>query len=188
MLCVLPLGVAVAAPAAKTTAKPAPARQAVVVEGDDHLYMASAPTGWVLDDTSGLGSRIRCVFYPRGQKWSAAPTVMYITPLHGFGSKERTLSRMMGDDQRAFLKRNPRGRVVDAGTLATGAGRTAQLRYFSEDGGPPHEAVAYIPERDLVQLVVLSSKTADGFQRALPAWRELIGSYAWVGTKKELGR
>ena len=31
---------------------------------------------------SGLGSKIRVVLYPRGQKWATAPTVMYSNPLH----------------------------------------------------------------------------------------------------------
>ena len=59
------------APRGAPAASPAPAasaaadtttRKALVIEGDDHLFMVSAPAGWVLDDTSGMGSRIRCVF------------------------------------------------------------------------------------------------------------------------------
>src|SRR5262249_36024986 len=52
-------------------------RKALIIEGDDHLFMVAAPRGWVLDDTAGMGSRIRCVFYPKGQAWSTAHTVMY---------------------------------------------------------------------------------------------------------------
>lgn len=165
------------------------ARKALVVEGDNHLFMVSAPEGWVLDDTSGMGSRIRCVFYPKGQKWATSPTVMYVNPLHGFSAKERKVSALIADSQKQFLKRSPRGRVTDAGTLPTSVtGKNAIVRYFSEDGGPPHEAVAYVPEKDLVMLIVLSSRTPAGFQKALPAFRELVSFYAWVGTNKEFGR
>jgi hypothetical protein len=62
------------------------------------------------------------------------------------------------------------------------------VRYFSNDGGPAHEAVAYVPEAELVMLIVLSSKTPDGFQGALPAYREMVQSYAWVASNAELGR
>lgn len=180
----------VKAPAPKAAAaKPeASAREQQVVSGDDHLFMASAPKGWVLDDTSGMGSRIRCVFYPKGQTWSTAPTVMYVNPLHGYTAKTRTVSALIAEDSRAFLKRAPRGKVSDMGKIKTLGDKEAIVRYFSADGAAPHEAVAYVPERDLVMLIVLSSKTPQGFQQALPAYRDLIGTYSWVGTNKEFGR
>jgi hypothetical protein len=128
------------------------------------------------------------VFYPKGEKWATAHTVMYVNPLHGFTAKVRTVSALIAEDVRQFMKRAPKGRVTDAGKIPTGGGKQAIVRYFSEDGGPPHEAVAYIPEKDLVMLVVLSSRTAPEFQKALPVYRDLISTYAWVGTNKEFGR
>lgn len=179
-----------AAPPRATPPSAAPQeRKALVIEGDDHLFMVSAPTGWVIDDTSGMGSRIRCVLYPKGQKWSQAATVMYVNPLHGFAAKERKFSMLISDDVREFLKRSPKGRVMDAGNLPTGAsGKQAVVRYFSEDGGPPHEAVAYVPEKQLVMLIVLHSRTPQGFQAALPAFKDLVSTYAWVGSNREFGR
>ena len=173
---------ATAAPSDTTT------RKALVNEGDNHLFMISAPEGWVLDDTSGMGSRIRCVFYPKGQKWNTAPTVMYVNPLHGYGTKERTVSALMAEDEKSFHKNAPRGKVTDGGTIQTTGKKTAVVRYFSYDGGPAHEAVAYVPEAELVMLLVLSSKTPEGFQGALAAYRELVQSYAWVASNSELGR
>jgi hypothetical protein len=181
-------GTPAAAPAAP--AKPAgapPTRQALVIEGDDHLFMVAAPPGWVLDDTAGMGSRIRCVFYPLGQKWATAATVMYVNPLHGFGAKTRTVTTLMAEDEQAFKKRTPRGKVTDAGKLVISEkGNFARVRYFSDDGGPPHEAVAYVPDKDLVMLLVLSSHTPEGFQEALPAYHQLVESYAYVGSNRSL--
>ena len=174
----------------------APARPAVegtprtarIIEGDDHLFMVSAPKGWVLDDTAGMGSRIRCVFYPQGEKWVSAATVMYVNPLHGYGAKTRTMTNLIAEDEKAFKKRSPRGRISEGGTLPTSDKRVARVRYFSASGGAPHEAVAYVPESDLVMLVVLSSRSPEGFQKALGAYRELVQSYAWVGANAQLGR
>ena len=163
-------------------------RHALVIEGDDHLFMVAAPPGWVLDDTAGMGSRIRCVFYPKGQKWATAPTVMYVNPLHGFGAKTRTVTTLMAEDEQAFRKRAPRGTVTDAGTLVISEkDNFARVRYFSEDGGPPHEAVAYVPDKDLVMLLVLSSHTPQGFQQALAAYHKLVESYAYVGANRGMG-
>jgi hypothetical protein len=151
--------------------------------------MVTAPEGWVLDDTSGMGSRIRCVFYPKGQKWATAQTVMYVNPLHGYAAKERTMMTLMAEDEKAFKKRSPRGKITEGGTLPTGAtNQRAHVRYFSENGGSPHEAVAYVPEKELIMLVVLSSRDPAGFQKSLPAYRELVQSYAWVGSNREFGR
>lgn len=202
MLTALALACLAAAPVARATAparKPAPAkaapaaaapatRNAVVIEGDDHLFMVASPAGWVLDDTSGMGSRIRCVLYPKGQTWAGAATVMYVNPLHGFGVKTRTLSAMIAENEKAFQRRSPRGRVTDGGTLPTGAGKTAQVRYFAPDGRAPVEAVTYVPEQELVMLIVLSARTPADFQQALPAYRELVGTYAWVGSNRDFGR
>ena len=164
------------------------ARHALVIEGDDHLFMVAAPPGWVLDDTAGMGSRIRCVFYPKGQKWATAPTVMYVNPLHGFGAKTRSVTTLMAEDAQAFRKRAPHGTVTDAGTLVISEKNNfARVRYFSQDGGPPHEAVAYVPDKDLVMLLVLSSQTTQGFQQALGAYQQLVQSYAYVGANRGLG-
>jgi hypothetical protein len=62
------------------------------------------------------------------------------------------------------------------------------VHYFAPDGRTPLEAVSYVPEQDLVMLIVLSSRTAAGFQQALPAYRELVATYAWVGSHREFGR
>ena len=200
LACLLSCAGAASANAPSTTATPAKpaqpakavadtaARHALVIEGDDHLFMVAAPPGWVLDDTSGMGSRIRCVFYPKGEKWATAHTVMYVNPLHGFGAKTRTVTTLMAEDEQAFKKRAPRGKVTDAGTLVISEkDNYARLRYFSEDGGPPHEAVAYVPDKDLVMLLVLSSHTPQGFQDALPAYRKMVESYAYVGANRGLG-
>ncbi len=175
-------------PAATASKPDTSTRRALVIEGDNHLFMVSAPKGWILDDTSGMGSRIRCVFYPHGQTWASAPTVMYVNPLHGFGAKTRTVSNLMAEDEKSFRKRAPRGRITEGGKLTTGGSKEATVRYFSESGGAPHEAVAYVPEADLVMLLVLSARTPEAFQKALGAYRELVQSYAWVAANTELGR
>jgi len=174
--------------APKSTKADSTVRNAVVIEGDDHLFMVAAPRGWILDDTSGMGSRIRCVFYPKGQTWASAPTVMYVNPMHGYGLKERTVSAMIAENEREFHKRAPKGRVFEAGSLKTASNKTAKVRHFAYDGGEPTEAVAFVPENELVMLVVLSARDTKGFQSGLGPFRELVGTYAWVGSNKEFGR
>src|SRR5262249_59290139 len=108
-------------------------RKTEIIEGDDHMFMVAAPRGWVLDDTSGMGSRIRCVLYPKGQTWSTAATVMYVNPLHGYAVKERTVSALIAQDEKDFHKRSTKGRVIDAGTLTTAGNKTTRIRDLSCD-------------------------------------------------------
>lgn len=169
-------------PAAKAVAPKGPAQGTLtLVYGDDHVFGIVAPDGWAVDDTSGLGSRIRVVLYPRGQKWDSAPTVMYVNPLHQDPRRPKTLTQMVVHDVEQFQKANPRGKVVAAPMIRTAKGKTAQVRYFAPDGGEPAEAVAYIEEPDLVILLVLSSREPGGFQKSLPAFHSLVEHYEFVG-------
>ncbi|MBI5168333.1 MAG: hypothetical protein HZA61_02475 [Candidatus Eisenbacteria bacterium] len=166
---------------AKGAAKGATAAPLTLVYGDDHVFGLVAPAGWAVDDTSGLGSRIRVVLYPVGQKWDTAPTVMYANVLHQDTRRPKTLTQMVVHDVEQFQKANPRGKVVAAPMMRTAKGRTAQVRWFAPDGGEPSEAVAYIEEPELVMLLVLSSRENGGFKKALPAFQSLVEHYEFVG-------
>lgn len=152
-----------------------------LVYGDNHVFGITPPAGWTVDDTSGLGSKIRVVLYPRGQKWASAPTVMYANPLHQDARARKTVAQMIDHDVKAFRKAQPKGKVSVAPILRTTKGKVAEVRYFAADGTEAHEAVAYIPEDDLVMLLVLSSREPGGFRKALPAFETLVKGYQFVG-------
>ncbi|MFN8588319.1 MAG: hypothetical protein U0704_11040 [Candidatus Eisenbacteria bacterium] len=183
---VLALACAVTAHAAKAPARAAkpsapPAGELTIVYGDDHAFGVVAPAGWVVDDSSGLGSRIRVVLYPKGQKWDTAPTVIYANPLHQKAKDPKSLPQMIDRDVAAFRKANPRGKVNATPVIPTRVGKVAQVREFSPTGGDPVEAVAYVPEDDLVMLLVLTSREPAGYRAMLPAFREFVKNYQFVG-------
>jgi hypothetical protein len=168
-------------PRAVTTAAPANGQKTfTMLYGDDHCFGLVAPDGWVLDDSSGLGSKIRVVMYPRGQKWATSPTVMYVNPIHQDPKHPMTLPQMIQRDVDAFRKQAPRGQVTVAPQVRTKANQTAEVRYFTRDGADPEEAVAYLPEKDLTMLIVLSSREVGGFKRMLPRFREMVATYQFV--------
>jgi len=160
--------------------KPAEQRSLTLVYGDDHVFGVIPPAGWVVDDTSGLGSRLRVVLYPRGQKWSTSPTVMYESALHQDARSPLTLLQMIERDVEAFRKQSPRGSVVAAPVLRTSKGQPAEVRLFSPSGGAPTEGVAYVAEEDLVVLLVLNTRDPALFKRTLPAFNDLVASYQFV--------
>lgn len=182
LLAVLP-ALAFAAPPAPASAPQAPANakgEFTILYGDNHAFGIVPPAGWTVDDTSGLGSRIRVVLYPRGQKWDSAPTVMYLNPLHQSAEARRTLRQMIERDVTAFMKKSPKGRVTAMPSLRTAKSQVAEVRYFAPSGGAPLEAVAYVAEDDLVMLLVLSSRDAEGFKRHVSAFESLVAGYQFV--------
>jgi hypothetical protein len=148
--------------------------------GDDHVFGIVPPPGWVVDDSSGLGSRIRVVLYPRGQKWATAPTVIYSNPLHQDPRARKTFAQMLERDAAEFRKQSPRGKVTTGPPIRNVKGQQAELRYFSPDGGEPRTAVAYYEEKDMVMLLVLESKTAAGLRAALPGFNGMVASYQFL--------
>ncbi len=181
LLCILPAAAA-AAPAAPAKA-PAPkaAKGALtLLYGDDHVFAVVPPEGWTVDDTSGLGQRIRVVLYPKGQKWDTSPTVMYVNPLHQDPERRLTLRQMIERDVLSFRQQFPQGRVTEEKPIRTAKAKSAEVRYFSSKGGEPTEAVAYVPEDQLVMLLVLQARNPAGFRSALPAFESLVSSYQFV--------
>lgn len=150
--------------------------------GDDHVFGIVPPPGWVVDDTSGLGSKIRVVLYQVGQKWATAQTIMYSNPLHQDPHARRTLAQMIERDIAAFRQQSPRGKVVSAPPIRNVRRQQAEVRYFSPDGRDPLTAVAYYEEKELVMLLVLESKTSAGLRAALPAFNGMVGSYQFVAS------
>lgn len=172
---------AVAAPA--FAAKPAKSEYKgalTIMYGDNHAFGIIPPEGWAVDDSSGINSKIRVVLYPIGQKWDSAPTVMYVNPLHQQAGAPMTLKQMIDKDVASFTEKAPQGKVTKRPALKTSKSQVAEVRWFSPTGGPPLEAVAYVAEDDLVMLLVLSSRDADGFKRHLPAFESLVASYQFV--------
>jgi len=162
-------------------AKPAGAERAfTLLYGDDHCFGLVPPQGWVIDDSSGLGSKIRVVLYPKGQKWSTAGTVMYVNPIHQPRDQRKTIQQMIDQDVQGFLKQSPRGKVTIAPQVKTHAGKVAEVRLFAREGGDPQEAVAYVMEDDLAMLLVLSSREIGGIKSSMSAFREMVGSYQFV--------
>lgn len=187
VLAVLP-ALALAAKPAASAAAPAYEGQFTILYGDNHAFGITPPRGWTVDDTAGLGSKIRVVLYPHGQKWDSAPTVMYVNPLHQKVDSRASLLKLIDREVASFAKRVPQGRVTPGTALRTGKSKAAEVRYFAPTGGAPLEAVAYVAEDDLVMLLVLSSRDAAGFKRHLPAFESLVTSYQFVAGDIETPR
>jgi len=153
-----------------------------IVYGTDHAFAIQAPEGWVLDNTSGKGHGLCAVFYKEGESWQSADVVMYANTASKRVEDHRTLEQLMEYDAAQFKSRAPDIRITSAASI-----RGAAVRHFMPDEYGNHEAVAYIDEEFIVVMLVLSARTKEGFERAYPAFAELVESYQFLTSDVTFG-
>ena len=150
--------------------------------GDDHVFGLEVPRGWVADDSSGLGSRLRVVLYPRGQHWKDAPVVMYESVLHQQRRSPLSFQQMIDQDVQQFRAHAPKGTVKPDAPIRTHKGLAGEVRLFSPDGGAPLEAVVYLPGKGLVVMLVLQAQRPAGLSENLAAFRAMAQTFELIGT------
>jgi len=146
-----------------------------IVYGKRHAFTIAAPEGWVLDNRAGIKDGLHAVFYPEGSSWKNSETVMYA---NGYDKQTAfdTLESFMADDAETFRKNDPDLEIQDAGTRKVGDSVAHIMHFF----GRNHEAVAYIDTEGAVIVIVMSSRTREGFMKNYRAFLELLDSYFFL--------
>lgn len=152
-----------------------------LIYGPGHAFFINEPAGWLLDNKTGVHQGLHAVLYPAGSSWKDAPAAMYV----------RTDVRAQGDSLEAYVSRDvdhicakdPTVRVsIEARIPGVGPSvelsgrRVAQVRHFA---GRTFDTVAYIEENAVFVVLVLTSRDQQSHDTALPAFRELVESYAF---------
>ena len=154
-----------------------------IIYGQDHVFVLTAPKGWVLDNKSGVSQGLQAVFYPEGSSWKSGTVVMYANTYHKRNVTEETLEKVVAGDVTEFKKKSEKLRVVEAAPLPTRKDKKAVVRYFDGDTFGNSEAIAYLDEGKVVVMLVLSARTKKEFEAGLPAFNELVSSYLFLGDK-----
>jgi hypothetical protein len=149
--------------------------------GQDHAIAFDTPPNWVLDNKSGVEQGLYAVFYPTGSTWANSITIMYLNTIV---KKGRTFDQVLAGDAAAFKNTTK----MDAGAFPTGDGKKAVVRYFMPTGQGNYEAVAYVNEKNIVALLVMSSRDKAHFQASLPSFQKLIGSYHFLDKTSQTGQ
>ena len=151
-----------------------------IVYGKDHAFAIAAPRGWILDSESGKSQGLHAVFYETGSDWASAMNVMYTNSARKCEG-QRTVEELMAYDLAQFRKHSPTLEVTEPSSIPTRKG-TALVRRFTGDQHGNYEAVAYIDEEQTIIMLVLSSRTKNGFDEAYPSFEELVKSYQFLTT------
>lgn len=154
-----------------------------IIYGKDHAFSLTAPKGWMLDNESAVEQGVHAVFYPKGKTWSNSDVVAYAQarPRGGKILTADDAAKNVVEDFHA--NGNPKYESKRIKTLRLDKGREAVIYHFQGDQWGNNEAAAYVVEDKTINYVVLTARSARSFKEALPAFEELVKSYAFVGDK-----
>jgi len=146
--------------------------QSGIIYGPGHAYSVTAPEEWVLNNQIGRQWGLHAVFYHSSKTWDTALARMYVnTAGPDSGMTADPLVVVQADSTR-FVHDNPGIRITVADTIKISDEIHAIVRHFTGDRFGNFEAIAYVAEK---------TKTKEAFDEALPAFKQLVRSYKWVG-------
>lgn len=172
--------------AATAAAEKSSGRMGGIMYGENYAFMITAPDGWVLDNEAGKQDGLDAVFYPDGESWQEAETVMYVNTASLDNNKDySTLDQFMKYDSENFAN----ARVVKGDDIKIGKDEIAKVKYFTylSKNHENFEAVAYLQHEQKEQadvakgrtaiMFVMSSRSREGFEASKPAFQSLVKSY-----------
>ena len=166
--------------------KPKESGHTGIIYFESCAFTLTAPKGWVLDNTSGKGQGLPAVFYPEGSSWQKGAVVMYANVYQKKDVNKESLDTVIAGDVADYKKGSAELRVTDAEPIPTrkderAKDKKATIKYFTGDVNGNCEAVAYIEEGKAVVMLVLTARAQKDFESSLPAYKELVGSYFFLG-------
>jgi len=152
-----------------------------LIYGKNHSYKLSAPTGWILDNKSGVSQGLQAVFYKEGFNWDNAVSVMYTNVVHLDSAENRNLDDIINKDLERF-KNYPEFLSAEfKDNIALNENKEARLiEFLSNDQNTSNESVAYIPEDKTIIIIVLSSRDKEDFNLNQIAFVDLVKSYQFI--------
>ena len=153
-----------------------------IVYGSNYSFLIQAPSGWAIDNQAGRPNGLEVVFYRTGESWEHGAAVMYVNTAPPDSGHDADPLLIIAQDSARFVSASPEVRIVGAPSLQTHDHRVAYVRHFSAQRNGRYEAVAYVTERTVTPMIVLSAKTEEAFTAALPSFTQLVGSYSFLSS------
>lgn len=158
--------------------------KAALLYGSNHALTIRAPKGWTLDSRSGRAQGLQTVFYPNGTTWAASPTIMYCQVIPRTATMKDRASLVASDVDR--YRASSTTAVIEVGDdIPLSRDQSAQVRRYYGGVSNRFEVTAYIEERTVVVVLVLSCSTPEEIEKALPNLRDLVDSYSFLGDDRE---
>lgn len=154
-----------------------------IIYGKNHAFSLTAPSGWILDNKSGVSQGIHAVFYKRGQSWKDATTAMYANTASLEDEAHKTIEQLIKFDLDKFKKNYSDIQITDGKDITIKGNVIAKIKYLSGKSYGNYEAISYIDAGKTGVMIVISSRTKDEFDNSLPAFESLVKSYLFMADK-----
>lgn len=154
-----------------------------MVYGNDHAFYLTAPRGWVLDNSSGVNQGLYVVFYPKGGSWKTSPAVMYAYTASKKSDGNGTPEKLIFSDILQYKQNYPNVKIQNSPDLQTKDKKIAIIRLFFYSN---YESVAYIDEKPITVMLVLTARTEKDFSESFPAFQELVKSYSFLASEVQI--
>ena len=148
----------------------------VILFRRDIKFILKEPDGWVLDTQSGREAAVEAVLYPQGSSWKNSVVVMYARVVQK-DETQSTVEKVISEDIADFMKLSKDSTVADSPSLPTRDKRNAIVKVFYDAANKNYESVAFIDNQKVVVVIALSSRTKVEYEKALPAFKQLVASY-----------
>jgi hypothetical protein len=134
--------------------------------------------GWEQDRGYSFHYRVNALV-PKGSSFANANTVMYAKAVYKPREPEATsLSVLIENDRRDFIKDVPSVKIEEVEPLATGDGMKLRSLIFTPPAsGGNWEQVSYGEEGDFYLIFTVSSRSAEGFAASRAVYGSLISHY-----------
>jgi hypothetical protein len=157
-----------------------------LIYGHNHSYFLTAPSGWVIDNESGREQDLMAVFYPKGETWADAETVMYTTFTSYDTTKNEQLREVIQYDSTAFIARAPKMKIKAKGKIQIAKNKNAIVYEYSDAENKNFERVAYIAEKKGVAMIIITSRTKNGLEKNTKKFQSLIKTYRFLTDQVKL--
>ena len=158
-----------------------------IVYGDNHVFSVSAPEGWVLDTEALAGRGVHAVFYEKGFTFQDAPSIIYANVVQLDSVHNKDLEGVIQGDIDKFKKDSPEIIIKDGKPIETSEGKNkAVIRSFFDESYGTWEAVGYIPEEEIVVIIVLNAISMKEYEKSLDAFKSVVESYLFLGVELKM--
>jgi hypothetical protein len=154
-----------------------------IIYGNNHAFSLTAPNGWVLDNKSGINQGLHAVFYRKGESWEKAETIMYANTASLEDNAHRTLDQLIKFDLDDFKNNYSDIKITDGKDILINGSVIAKIKYLSGKSYGNYEAMAYIDAGKNGIMIIMSSRTQDGFEKSLTAFEDMVKSYFFMADK-----
>jgi hypothetical protein len=129
-----------------------------------------------MDTEIARSQQLEVVLYRQGSSWKDAVAVMYARVIYK-DNTQATVEKVISNDVDEFLKLNKDSTVSDSAFLETRDKKKVISKIFYDAANRNYESVAFIDEPKVVVILAVSSRNKTEYEKALPAFKALVGSY-----------